>query len=469
MTKEIPGQAVRQNRRQESRAGAGKAEQVEDAADTEYDQAAERLEPVGGPESTEAAERLEQASRPEIGQMAVQIQQATEPGLPGFAQATEVFAHAPGPGLPIPKSAEATPTPPLRRGYTTGACAAAAAAGAATLLLTGERLPAVEIDLPAGFRHTFELTGWQRTGSHSASCATVKDAGDDPDATHLARIEAAVSWRDQPGVEIDGGHGVGRVTKPGLPVGVGEAAINPVPRRMIQEAVTAVLDEHGTARGVRVVISVPEGESIALKTLNPRLGILGGISILGTRGVVTPFSTEAYKASVVQAISVAAAAGNQQVVLTTGGSSEKYAMAMFAELAEEAFIQMGEYVGFSLEHAKAYGIRKVTFVGMAGKFSKVAQGAMLIHSKNAPVDFGFLASVAGRAGASPEQVQEIAGANTASQVVNLMTEAGNHIFFEQLCRHACEQSLAYMNGGMIVEMVLITMKGRVLGRAEIHG
>lgn len=286
----------------------------------------------------------------------------------------------------------------------------------------------VEIDLPAGFRHTFELTGWQRAGSHTASCATVKDAGDDPDATHLAWIEAAVSWRDQPGVEIDGGRGVGRVTKPGLPVGVGEAAINPVPRRMIQEAVSAVLEEHGAVRGLRVVISVPEGESIAMKTLNPRLGILGGISILGTRGVVTPFSTEAYKASVVQAISVAAAAGNRQVVLTTGGSSEKYAIAQPAELPEEAFIQMGEYVGFSLEHAKAYGIRKVTFVGMAGKFSKVAQGAMLIHSKNAPVDFGFLAAVAAGAGASPEQVQEIAAANTASQVVDMMTEAGNHTF-----------------------------------------
>ncbi|WP_036722653.1 cobalt-precorrin-5B (C(1))-methyltransferase [Paenibacillus sp. FSL R7-277] len=371
--------------------------------------------------------------------------------------------------MPAPESAGETPAPPLRRGYTTGACAAAAAAGAATLLITGESLPAVEIDLPAGFRHTFELTGWQCAGSHTASCATVKDAGDDPDATHLAWIEASVSWRDQPGVEIDGGRGVGRVTKPGLPMGVGEAAINPVPRRMIQEAVSAVLEEHGAVRGLRVVISVPEGESIAMKTLNPRLGILGGISILGTRGVVTPFSTEAYKASVVQAISVAAAAGNRQVVLTTGGSSEKYAIAMFAELPEEAFIQMGEYVGFSLEHAKAYGIRKVTFVGMAGKFSKVAQGAMLIHSKNAPVDFGFLATVAAGAGASPEQVQEIAAANTASQVVDMMTEAGNYTFFEQLCRHACEQSLAHMNGGMIVEMVLITMKGRVLGRAEIHG
>lgn len=485
MTKEIADQAVRQNRGQESgEAGAGQAERVEQAAGPEFDQGSEQLEQVGGPESAEAVERLEQASSPAIGQTAEQVRQPIEPGLSGFDQATEQpeqasclefkpaaeqVKQAVEPGLPAPESAGETPAPPLRRGYTTGACAAAAAAGAATLLITGESLPVVEIDLPAGFRHTFELTGWQRAGSHTASCATVKDAGDDPDATHLAWIEAAVSWRDQPGVEIDGGRGVGRVTKPGLPVGVGEAAINPVPRRMIQEAVSAVLEEHGAVRGLRVVISVPEGESIAMKTLNPRLGILGGISILGTRGVVTPFSTEAYKASVVQAISVAAAAGNRQVVLTTGGSSEKYAIAMFAELPEEAFIQMGEYVGFSLEHAKAYGIRKVTFVGMAGKFSKVAQGAMLIHSKNAPVDFGFLAAVAAGAGASPEQVQEIAAANTASQVVDMMTEAGNHTFFEQLCRHACEQSLAHINGGMIVEMVLITMKGRVLGRAEIHG
>ncbi|WP_340026784.1 cobalt-precorrin-5B (C(1))-methyltransferase [Paenibacillus sp. FSL K6-1096] len=366
-------------------------------------------------------------------------------------------------------SGEETPAPPLRKGYTTGACAAAAAKGAVLLLITGERLPAVEIDLPAGFRHTFELTGWQSGGLDSASCATVKDAGDDPDATHRAWIEAAVSWRKQPGVEIDGGRGVGRVTKPGLPMPVGEAAINPVPRQMIQQAVSEVLEEHGAARGLKVVISVPEGESIAQRTLNPRLGIVGGISILGTRGVVTPFSTEAYKASVVQAISVAAAAGNRQIVLTTGGSSEKYAIAMFPELPEEAFVQMGEYVGFSLEHAKAYGLRKVTLVGMAGKFSKVAQGAMLIHSRNAPVDFGFLAAVAREAGAEEKQIREIAGANTASQVVDLMTEAGNTVFFAQLCRHVCEQSLRAVNGGMMVEMVLITMKGRVLGRAEMDG
>ncbi|ASA26173.1 cobalt-precorrin-5B (C(1))-methyltransferase [Paenibacillus donghaensis] len=369
----------------------------------------------------------------------------------------------------VAETATGAEAPPLRRGFTTGSCAAAAAKGAALLLITGEAPEAVDIDLPAGFRHTFQLTGPRWDAGTLAVCATVKDAGDDPDATHLAVIEAAVSWRAEAGVEIDGGHGVGRVTKPGLPVPVGEAAINPVPRAMIREAVSAVLEEHGAARGVRVVISVPEGEAIARKTLNARLGILGGISILGTRGVVTPFSTAAYKASVKQAISVAAASGNREVVLTTGGSSEKYAIAMFAQLPEEAFIQMGEYVGFSLDHAKAYGLRKVTLVGMAGKYSKVAQGAMLIHSKSAPVDFGFLARLAAEAGAEETLVREVAGANTASQVVDLMTEAGNFSFFENMCRYACRNCLEHVGGGMTVEMVLITMKGRVLGRAEIRG
>ncbi|WP_379133301.1 cobalt-precorrin-5B (C(1))-methyltransferase [Paenibacillus sp. sgz500958] len=358
---------------------------------------------------------------------------------------------------------------PLRRGYTTGACAAAAAKGAVLLLLTGELHKHVTLQLPAGFSHTFELAGGWLEGAESATCATIKDAGDDPDATHKARIEATVCWSRSGGVEIDGGIGVGRVTKPGLPMSVGAAAINPVPRTMIQEAVLEVLTEHGAARGVKVVISVPEGETIALKTLNPRLGIIGGISILGTRGVVTPFSTEAYKASVRQAISVAAASGNTQLVFTTGGSSEKYAMAMLRELPEEAFVQMGEYVGFSLEHAKAFGIHKVTLVGMAGKYSKVAQGAMLIHSKNAPVDFQFLSRLSREAGAGEELAEAVGAANTASQVVDLMTEAGCDEFFELLCLYACRHCVDHVGGGMTVEMILTTMKGRVLGRAEVSG
>ncbi|MFB5759967.1 cobalt-precorrin-5B (C(1))-methyltransferase [Paenibacillus medicaginis] len=367
------------------------------------------------------------------------------------------------------KSGEApAPDKPMRSGFTTGACAAATAKGAVQLLLTGIAPQQAVISLPAGFDHAFELIE-QRLDADSASCATIKDGGDDPDATHQAKIVATVSWREEAGVELDGGIGVGRVTKPGLPVPVGEAAINPVPRRMITEAVSQVLEEHGAARGVRVVISVPDGEEIAKKTLNSRLGIIGGISILGTRGVVVPFSTSAYMASVVQAISVASASGCEEIVLTTGGSSEKYAMQMYSHLSEEAFIQMGDFVGFAVKHGKRLNMKKIILVGMPGKLSKVAQGVMMVHSKSAPVDFGFLAGIARDAGASPELAEAVAVANTASQVADLMTEAQCLKFFELLCGCACRHCLEHAGGGITVEMVLVTMKGQVLGKAVISG
>lgn len=360
-----------------------------------------------------------------------------------------------------------TPDPdkPMRSGFTTGACATAVAKGATQLLLTGMIPAQAVVSLPAGFDHSFELIEQELTDG-VATCATIKDAGDDPDATHRAKIIAHVSWRDEPGMELDGGVGVGRVTKPGLPVPVGEAAINPVPRRMITEAVTQVLAEHGTARGVRVVISVPDGEEMAKKTLNSRLGILGGISILGTRGVVVPFSTSAYRASVVQAISVAQASGCDHIVLTTGGSSEKYAMKMMPDLPEEAFIQMGDFVGFAIKHGKRLGMKRITLVGMPGKFAKVAQGVMMVHSKSAP-DFGFLASVARETGAGDELAQAIEEANTATQVADMMTEAGYLPYFEKLCTYACRHCLEHAGGGVTVEVVLVTMKGMELGRAEI--
>ncbi|MFB5266818.1 cobalt-precorrin-5B (C(1))-methyltransferase [Paenibacillus enshidis] len=367
------------------------------------------------------------------------------------------------------KSGEApAPDKPMRSGFTTGACAAATAKGAVKLLLTGIAPQQAVISLPAGFDHAFELIE-QRLDADSASCATIKDGGDDPDATHQAKIVATVSWREEAGIELDGGIGVGRVTKPGLPVPVGEAAINPVPRRMITEAVSQVLEEHGATRGVRVVISVPDGEEIAKKTLNSRLGIIGGISILGTRGVVVPFSTSAYMASVVQAISVASASGCEEIVLTTGGSSEKYAMQMYSHLSEEAFIQMGDFVGFAVKHGKRLNMKKIILVGMPGKLSKVAQGVMMVHSKSAPVDFGFLAGIARDAGADPELVEAVAAANTASQVADLMTEAQCLKFFELLCGCACRHCLEHAAGGITVEMVLVTMKGQVLGKAVISG
>lgn len=358
---------------------------------------------------------------------------------------------------------------PMRHGYTTGACATAATKAALIALITGQEVEQVELLLPIGETASFKIEDLKVVGER-ASCGVIKDAGDDPDATHQALICAEVCWLEpdsEASVEIDGGVGVGRVTKPGLPVEVGQAAINPVPRRMIRQVVSALQTEYGVNRGVRVVISVPDGEEIAKKTLNGRLGIVGGISILGTKGIVVPFSTAAYQASVVQAIKVARANGCEHLVLTTGGSSEKYAMKIYSELPEEAFIQMGDFVGFSLRHCRRQGARQVSLVGMMGKFSKVAQGVMMVHSKSAPVDFHFLADIAAECGATPEMLEEIRGANTAAQVGDIMHRAGLDTFFEKLSHHASRHSLDEMGGGLWVETVLTTMKGELLGRAHI--
>ncbi|WP_246315298.1 cobalt-precorrin-5B (C(1))-methyltransferase [Paenibacillus foliorum] len=357
---------------------------------------------------------------------------------------------------------------PLRHGYTTGSCATAATKAALTALILQESQLYSTIRIPIGEDVTFEIVRCEYE-TERAEAEIIKDGGDDPDATHKARIISEVSWRSESGIELDGGVGVGRVTKPGLPVPVGEAAINPVPRKMIRQAAEAVLNQYGIDRGVRVVISVPDGEEIAKKTLNGRLGILGGISILGTRGTVVPFSTSAYKASVAQAIRVAVTCGCTHLVLSTGGRTEKYGMDMYPDLSEEAFVEMGDFIGFALLQARRQGIRKVTLVGMMGKFSKVAQGVMMVHSKSAPVDFGFLAKVASDAGATQEQAAAILEANTAALVGDWMQEWGYSTFFELLCSYCCEAGLREVGGGMEIETVIISMKASLLGSARMDG
>ncbi|WP_442955866.1 cobalt-precorrin-5B (C(1))-methyltransferase [Paenibacillus sp. y28] len=352
----------------------------------------------------------------------------------------------------------------MRHGYTTGSNATAAAKAALIALIEQEPQTEATIVLPIGERVTFSIIRCEYD-QNRAEAEVIKDGGDDPDATHGARIITEVSWSEVPGIAIDGGIGVGRVTKPGLPVPVGEAAINPVPRKMLRTVAREVLDEYGIERGVRLVVSVPDGETIALKTLNGRLGIVGGISILGTRGTVVPFSTAAYKASVAQAIRVAVQCGCRHLVLSTGGRTEKFGMDMYPELPEEAFIEMGDFVGFALTQCKRQGVEKVTMVGMMGKFSKVAQGVMMVHSKSAPIDFGFLARVAEEAGASRETLQHIGEATTAAYVGDLMQEQGLGGFFEALCRYCNEAALQETKGGMDIETVIIAMKGALLGQA----
>ncbi|WP_281885180.1 cobalt-precorrin-5B (C(1))-methyltransferase [Paenibacillus sp. YYML68] len=358
---------------------------------------------------------------------------------------------------------------PLRHGYTTGSCATAAAQAALEALIRQECVRESRIRLPIGEEVTFEIVRCEYE-AHRASAEVIKDGGDDPDATHGARIISEVQWTDGEGVEIDGGIGVGRVTKPGLPVDVGQAAINPVPRKMLREAIENVLNRYELVRGVKVIVSVPDGEEIAKKTLNARLGILGGISILGTRGIVVPFSTAAYKASVAQAIRVAVKGGVEHIVLSTGGRTEKYGMELYPELPEEAFVEMGDFVGFAVQQCARQGIRRITLVGMMGKFSKVAQGVMMVHSKSAPVDFGFLAQLAEAAGSPPEVIEQVLGANTAAQVGDMMQGLGNGLFFETMGASCCRELLkeAGQTPGLTIETVIISMKAELLGRSQVE-
>ena len=312
----------------------------------------------------------------------------------------------------------------LRTGWTTGTCASAAAKAAATALATGTPQREVEVVLPRGERVRFavercELAPYPPT----AVAVVVKDAGDDPDVTHGAHLTATVSWRPgATGVELLGGEGVGVVTKPGLGLEVGGPAINPVPRRMIELNVGDAVDLAAT--GVRVVVSVPGGEVMARKTTNRRLGIVGGISILGTTGIVRPFSTASWRASVVQAIAVLAAQGERVVVLSTGGRTERAAMRLLPDLPEVCFVEVGDFTGAALKEAVERGLAEVAFVGMAGKLTKLASGVLMTHYTRSKVDRDLLAELTGRAGGDAELVEAVRHANTARHAYELWAAAG---------------------------------------------
>jgi cobalt-precorrin-5B (C1)-methyltransferase len=311
----------------------------------------------------------------------------------------------------------------LRRGWTTGACATAAAKAAFSALL-GRGFPdPVTITLPGGETPAFALA-LADEGEGGARAGIVKDAGDDPDVTHGALIIATVR-RGEPGrgVVYRAGAGVGTVTRPGLPLAVGEPAINPVPRSMIAGALAEIAAEAGVAADVEVEISIPNGEKIALKTLNPRLGIVGGLSILGTTGIVVPFSCAAWIHSIHRGIDVARAMGFDHVASSTGNTTET-AIAALHRLDEVQLIDMGDFVGGMLKYLKTHPVAKVTVAGGIGKMVKLAQGLADLHSKRGAVDHAFLAEVAAKAGASPDVVARVRAANTALEVLEISREVG---------------------------------------------
>lgn len=349
----------------------------------------------------------------------------------------------------------------LRTGFTTGACAAAAAKAATRALLRRAALEQIESVLPNRQKATFTLERCELHEDHVLA-SIIKDGGDDPDCTHGAEIVARVRRVPEPGaVKIRGGPGVATVTKPGLGLTVGEAAINPVPRKNIAEMVSEELTEDA---GVEVEISVPRGEELAKETTNARLGLLGGISILGTTGIVRPYSTAAFRASVVQAIDVAKELGLREVVLTTGGKSEAYAMKLFPRLPEEAFIQMGDFVGVALKHCKRKGLTTARIVGMMGKLSKMANGKMQTHVAGSEVNMQLLAELAGQLGADEETRALIAQANTARHVLELCSERGLTGITDLICEKACFHGLAKLGGGLDVRAYLVDFSGTLLGR-----
>jgi cobalt-precorrin-5B (C1)-methyltransferase len=355
----------------------------------------------------------------------------------------------------MPPSMEKVKGEKLRTGWTTGTCAAAATRAAAKALVTGRPQDRVDVELPgkgATRRVEFEVERCE-LGSSWAEAVVVKDAGDDPDVTDGAHLTARVSWREEPGLELDRGEGVGLVTRPGLGLPVGGPAINDVPRRMISYSVREILDPDEV--GVRVVISVPGGEKMAEKTTNARLGIVGGISILGTTGIVRPFSTAAWAASVVQAVNVMGAQGHNTFVLSTGGLTEKAAMRLLPDLEDVNFVEVGDFTGQAIKRAVDRGLKTCFFVGMVGKISKLAAGVMMTHWTRSKVDNDLLAEITTQAGGSKALIEEVENANTARHAYELWRSANLDTAADLLCKQAAENLAEYAEGKLEVHVILV--------------
>lgn len=344
-----------------------------------------------------------------------------------------------------------------KRGITTGACAAAAAKAAAQALIEQREISAVEIITPRGIKLALPIARCSFT-KDEACCGVVKDAGDDPDSTDGAMINATVCWTEQIGVSILGGEGVGVVTKPGLQITVGEAAINPVPRELIRRSVEECLP---LEQGVAVTISVPNGRELARKTLNPMLGIINGISILGTTGIVEPMSEEAFRTSLAPQIDVALAAGYNSLVFTPGKIGESIARRY--HIPAEVSILTSNFIGYMLEEASRRGVKDIVLFGHMGKLVKVAGGIFYTHSKIADGRMDIIAAEAANMGASAQQVGAILDCITTEAALPILQEAGLMGVFHRLAKRASRRAEQYVHGSLRVGTVMVSLQGAILG------
>jgi cobalt-precorrin-5B (C1)-methyltransferase len=381
---------------------------------------------------------------------------------------------------------------PLRTGLTTGTCATACAVAGAHYLLSAsdECLPPhsrsdsapyspqqVSITLPKtkSIGKTVELTIEQyhrclsTQGKPCVTTSTIKDAGDDPDATHGAAVFVELQLTSTRGITFVAAKGVGTVTREGLLLAVGEPAINPVPRQMINQHLGDVAKRYDYNGGFIVAIGVENGESIAQKTMNPRLGIMGGLSILGTTGIVRPFSCAAWIASIYQGMDVATANGIDHLVATTGNTSEasikQYYQDQGTPLSDMALIEMGDFAGAVLKHGKNVAVHKLTLCGGIGKISKLANGHMDLNSRVSAIDFEHLASIAKVLGASAELLQKIVQANTSVEVMNLCQQE-NISIADRLCEIALQVARKKLPNNIALDIWAIDRKGNFVGYAK---
>jgi cobalt-precorrin-5B (C1)-methyltransferase len=353
----------------------------------------------------------------------------------------------------------------LRSGFTTGACAAAAAKAACHLLLSGEKSNEVSIPFPDGLRRTFAVATCQMTTANQAQASIIKDAGDDPDVTNGAEIVAIVSTSVLPdgkanSLRFIAGDGVGTVTKPGLALAVGEPAINPVPRQMIAQAVQEALVDHPRPQAllITITISIPNGQELAKKTLNQRLGIIGGLSILGSTGIVRPVSAEAWTATILASMAVAKETGCKAIVLSTGRTSEMAVQASLG-LPVEAYAMMGDYLHFSLTNAARYDFTTIHLAGMWAKILKAAMAIPQTHVRHGALEVEAAATFIGNLAGNSALAIELSQSNTAREIYSRLVASQRH----DLITKVCEAAKHYAEGlaGRPVSVHLVTGPSQV--------
>ena len=352
---------------------------------------------------------------------------------------------------------------PLRRGWTTGACATAATRAAYQALVTGECPDPVEVQLPNGARVSFAVAVFE-TFDGGTTAGVVKDAGDDPDVTHGALVKASVrAGAPGSGVRFLAGEGVGTVTKPGLPVAPGEPAINPVPREMMRNAVCEVMERFGASGDVIVELSIPGGAALAARTLNARLGIIGGLSILGTTGIVVPYSCAAWIHSIYRGIDVARASGLTHIAGSTGSTSEM-AVQKLHGLSETALIDMGDFVGGMLKYARRHPVPRITIAGGFAKMTKLGQGLLDLHSKAGSVDTVWLSELLRNAEAPADLIELCRDANTALLVLREAEKRGIPIG-QFVAKAAWKTAAQVLDGSPIaLDVAVFDRDGHIVGR-----